>query len=202
MNANVISFIQACLAGDNTSWNDVRAIALKFLRSRNHSQTDDHGDIIQNVIIKLLQGFRRFNGTTEKELRQYINVTTMREAVSYYRKSVRHQSHDSLDQPLDDKASGSTLHDLLPDDHLDPAAVSAIKDLIQKASVQLSVRDMQMVLFKAEGYKDREIADMLGMTTGGVAVTYNRIKELLRKTLLLVLLIILFGRKLPWMTSL
>jgi RNA polymerase sigma factor (sigma-70 family) len=199
---NTVQFIQACLAGDNSNWDHVRSIALKFLRNRNSSQADDHGDIIQNVIIKLLKGFRQFNGTTEKELRQYINVTTMREAVSFYRKNARHQSHDSLDQSLDDEASGSTLHDLLPDDRLDPATVSAIKDLIQKASLQLSVRDMQIVLFKAEGYKDREIADMLGMTTGGVAVTYNRIKELLRKTLLLILLIILFGRKLPWVTSL
>jgi RNA polymerase sigma factor (sigma-70 family) len=202
MTDNTLSFIQTCLEGDAGSWNYVRSIAQKFLRSRNSSQADDHGDIIQNVIIKLLQGFRRFNGTTEKELHQYINVTTMREAVSYYRKNSRHQSYDSLDQSLDDEASGSTLHDLLPDNRLDPAAVSAIKDLIQKAAVQLSVRDMQIVLFKAEGYKDREIAEMLGMTTGGVAVTYNRIKELLRKTLLLVLLIILFGRKLPWVTSL
>lgn len=199
---NTAQFIQDCLAGNGSNWDQVRSLALKFLRSRNSSQADDHDDIIQNVIIKLLQGFRRFNGTTANELRQYINVTTMREAVSYYRKNARHQSHDSLDQSLDDDNSGSTLHDLLPDGRLDPAAVSAIKDLIQKAAVQLSVRDMQIVLFKAEGYKDREIADMLGMTTGGVAVTYNRIKELLRKTLLLVLLILLFGRKLPWVTSL
>ncbi len=180
----------------------MRSISLKFLRWRNSSQAEDHSDIIQNVIIKLLQGFSRFNGTTAGELRQYITVTTLREAASYHRKNARHQSHESLDQSLEDEDSGGTLHDLLPDGRLDPAAIAAIKDLIQKAAVQLSVRDMQIVLFKAEGYKDREIADMLDMTSGGVAVTYSRIKELLRNTLLLVLLIILFGRKLPWMTSL
>ena len=202
MNEDVLPFIKACLAGNSSHWEQVRSIAMKFLQWRNSSQAEDHSDIIQNVIIKLLQGFSRFNGTTAGELRQYITVTTMREAASYYRKNARHQSHESLDQSLDDEASGSTLHDLLPDGCLDPAAITAIKDLIQKAAVQLSVRDMQIVLFKAEGYKDLEIADILGMTTGGVAVTYNRIKALLRNTLLLVLLIILFGRKLPWMTSL
>lgn len=179
----------------------MRSIVRKFLRSHNNSQWDGHADIVQEVVIKLLQGFRRFNGTTEKELRQYSNVTTMREAVSFYRKNARHQSHDSLDQPFDE-ASGNTLHDILSDDRLDQAVVSAIKDLIQKASVQLSVRDMRIILFKAEGYKDREIAEILGMTTGGVAVTYNRSKVLLRNTLLMVMIIILFGRKLPWMASL
>jgi len=202
MEENIPLFIKACLAGDNRSWEHVRSISLKFLRWRNSSQAEDHSDIIQNVIIKLLQGFSRFNGTTAGELRQYITVTTMREAASYYRKNARYQSHESLDQSLDDEASGSTLHDLLQDGRLDPAAITAIKDLIQKAAVQLSVRDMQIVLFKAEGYKDREIADMLGMTTGGVGSTYKRIRDSLIKTLAIVLLIILFGRKLPWMTSL
>jgi len=198
---NIPLFIQDCLAGNGSNWDHVRSVALKFLRSRNSSQADDHSDIIQNVIIKLLQGFRRFKGTTVSELRQYITVTTMREAISYYRKNARYQSHESLDQTLDNNTE-STLHDLLPDGHLDPATVSAINDLIKKTSVQLSVRDMQIVLLKAEGYKEREIAEMLGMTGGGVAVTYNRIKELLRRTLLMVLIIILFGRKLPWMMSL
>ena len=202
MKDDIPEFIQACLAGDSSKWGYVSLIALKFLRSRNSSQSGDHDDIVQEVTLKLLHGFMNFNGTTASELREYINVTTMREAVSYYRKNSRHQSHESLDQSLDNEDTSSTLYDMLPDDRFDPAAVSAIKDLIEKASIQLSVRDMQIVIFKAEGYKDREIAEMLGMTTGGVAVTYNRIKELLRRTLLLVLLVILFGRKLPWVTSL
>lgn len=201
MNGDVNRFIQACIEGDQACWEQVRSIALKFLRSRNSSSSDDHGDIIQNVIIKLLQGFRRFNGTTENELRQYINVATMREAVSYYRKNARHQSHDSLDQSLDSDTDG-TLYDLLPDKRLDPTAVAAIKDLFQQASEQLSVRDKQILLYKADGYKDREIAEILGMTTGGVGVTYSRIKDSLRRTLAIALLIILFGRKLPWVASL
>jgi RNA polymerase sigma factor (sigma-70 family) len=197
---DIIHFVQACIAGDSDHWDRVRTIALNFLRSRNSAQVEDHSDIIQNVIIKLIHGLHHFNGNTEKELRKFINVTTMREAVSYYRKNARHQSHDSLDQSLNDD-SDCTLHDRLPDDRLDPAEVSAIRDLLQKASVQLSVRDMQIVLFKAEGYKDREIAEILGLTIGGVGVTYSRIKESLRRVLAIALLIILFGRKLPWVAS-
>lgn len=200
---NVSHFIQGCLAGDRSCWEQVRSIAQQFLSRYKKSQAEDHGDIIQEVFIKLMLGFRSFKGTTASELRQYIKVATMREAVSYHRKSVRHQSHDSLDQSLDNDDTGNTLYDLLPDGRLDPAAVSAINDLIQKAAAQLSVRDMQLVMFKAEGYKDREIAEMLGFeTVGGVAVTYNRIKGIMGRTLLMVLLIILFGRKLPWVTSL
>jgi len=197
---DIIHFVQACIAGDSAHWDRVRTIALNFLRRRNSAQVDDHSDIIQNVIIKLIHGFRHFNGNTEKELRKFINVTTMREAVSYYRKNARHQAHDSLDQSLNDE-SDCTLHDRLPDDRLDQAAVSAIKDLLQKASAQLSLRDKQIILFKAEGYKDREIAEILGLTIGGVGVTYSRIKESLRRVLAIALLIILFGRKLPWVAS-
>lgn len=59
--SDTLQFIKACLAGDTSSWGQVRSIALKFLRSHKNSQADDHADIIQNVIIKLLHGFRCFN---------------------------------------------------------------------------------------------------------------------------------------------
>jgi len=201
MNDDVKLFIQGCLAGETTNWDEIRSIALKFLRHRYRSASDDHADIVQNVIIKLLQGFQRFNGTTANELRQYINVATVREAVSYYRKNARHQSHDSLDQTLNSNTDG-TLYDLLPDNRLDSASVAAVRDLFKRASEQLSIRDKQILIYKADGYKDREIAEILGMTTGGVGVTYSRIKDALRRTLAVALIIILFGRKLPWVTSL
>jgi hypothetical protein len=37
---------------------------------------------------------------------------------------------------------------------------------------------------------------------GTVASRYNRAKELLQRTLIIAILIILSGRKLPWVTSL
>jgi RNA polymerase sigma factor (sigma-70 family) len=200
MGDDILQLIQGCLAGNESDWERVRSISLKFLRSRKSSQTDDHADIMQEVIIKLLQGFRRFNGTTETELNQYITVTTMREAVSFYRRNSRHQSHDSFDQTPDD--SENTLHSVLPDKRFAPDMIAELNDLYRRATETLSVRDRQILLYKIEGFKDNEIADILGMKAGGVAVTYNRIKELLRRTLLLVLLIILFGRKLSWMASL
>jgi len=93
-------------------------------------------------------------------------------AVTHHRKNARIRSCDSIDKTPDDEASDLTLRNLLPDNRLDPATVSAIKQLVQKASGKVSVRDMQIILYKAEGYKEREIAEMPGMTTGGVAVTY------------------------------
>ena len=195
--------IDACRTGDADAWNRVQEISRQFLRRWNRSHPDDHPDITQNVLLKLLNGFESFTGTTEGELRQFINVTTMREAVSHHRKNARHTSCDSLDQPINPEDSARTLVDTLPDSRFTPEMVAEITDILRQASARLSVRDMRLVIYKAEGYKDREIAEMLGFNSvGGVAVTYNRIRELLRKTLLAITLLILYGRKLPWMTSL
>jgi DNA-directed RNA polymerase specialized sigma24 family protein len=67
---------------------------------------------------------------------------------------------------------------------------------------QLSVKDQQILLFKIEGYTDTEIAELLDIPMGTVASRYNRAKELLQRTLIAVVLIILSGRNLPWMASL
>ena len=195
--------IDACRAGDADAWNRVQEISRQFLRRWNRCHPDDHPDITQNALLKLLNGFESFTGTTEGELRQFINVTTMREAVSHYRKNARHQAHESLDAPRNSEDPDQSFADLLPDSRLTPDNIAEINDVLRQASARLSIRDLRLLMYKAEGYKDREIAEMLGFkTVGGVAVTCNRIRELLRKTLLAITLLILYGRKLPWMTSL
>ena len=45
------------------------------------------------------------------------------------------------------------------------------------------VETKQVVLIKMEGYKDREIADILGISPGTVASKYSRIKEKVKKLL-------------------
>ena len=56
-------------------------------------------------------------------------------------------------------------------------------------------------MYKAQEYQDQVIAEFLGIPMGTVAVSYHRIKKLLRELLLMLLIFILCERKFPWMTS-
>ena len=65
MSDGTADLIHACLEGDATSWEEVRLMALGFLRRKPSINVEGHEDIVQNVIIKLLKGFREFNGNTK-----------------------------------------------------------------------------------------------------------------------------------------
>jgi DNA-directed RNA polymerase specialized sigma24 family protein len=91
---------------------------------------------------------------------------------------------------------------MLQDDRLDPETIAEINDLYLHALEQLTIRERQILLYKIEGYKDREIGELLDISLGSVAGSYNRIRELLRQTLLVALPLIMFGRNLLRGTSL
>ena len=208
MNDDILPLIRGCLSGDRASWDilirEYSSIAVQILRSRYSSlSASDHEDIIQIISIKLLNnGLRNFNGATKYELLGYFRTITIRETVSYLRQTARHRSNTSLDQPVDGDDSDCSLLDIMPDERLHPNTIAEINDLYRKAMENLSLRDRQILIYKVEGYLDREIADMLGIPMNTVASSYSRIKELLRRTLVVALLIILYGRKFPWMPSL
>jgi RNA polymerase sigma-70 factor (ECF subfamily) len=208
MDNDIAPLINACLSGDGTAWRalylEYASVALNILRKRYPSMSpDDHDDIVQIIFAKLVKnGLRSFRGATRYEFISYIKVSTAREAYSYRRQNSRTDNNLSLDQADDENGHESPLQHLLKDNSLRPDTIAEINDLYRRAMGQLSIRDQQILLFKIEGYKDTEIAELLGIPMGTVAVSYNRIKALLQRTLIAVILIILSGRNLPWMASL
>ncbi len=55
--------------------------------------------------------------------------------------------------------------------------------MIQMVLEGSPIETKQVVLMKMEGYKDREIADIMGISPGTVASKYARIKERIKKVL-------------------
>jgi RNA polymerase sigma-70 factor (ECF subfamily) len=206
---DILPLIRGCLAQDRTSWNtlvkECTPVAVGILRRRySSSSPDDHDDIIQIVFSRLVKnGLRNFHGTTKYEFIRYVEKTTVREAYSYRRQNLRADSNVSLDQVAEDEdGQESSLHNVLEDNRLRPDTIAEINDLYRRAMGQLSIKDQQIILYKIEGRTDTEIAELLDIPMGTVASRYNRAKELLQRTLIVAILIILSGRNLPWMTSL
>lgn len=204
----IIQRIQGCLENDRAHWDTLikqcHSIVSGILR-RSYSSTsrDDQDDIIQNVFCKLVKsGLSSFQGTTGYEFIRYLQQITVHEASSYRRQNLRHDSTASLDQEHGTNTDGQSLHHLLQDNRLRPDTIATVNDLYRTAMAHLSIRDRQILLYKIEGYKDREIAELLGLPIGTVATNYNRIKTLLKQTLLAAVLMRLFERKLAWMASL
>jgi RNA polymerase sigma-70 factor, ECF subfamily len=208
MDDDIVLLINACLSGDGAAWRvlyeEYASVAINILRKRHQSlSSDDHDDIVQIIFAKLVKnGLRNFRGTTRYEFIRYVETMTVREAYSYRRQNLRDDSNISLDQADDEDGHDFPLQHLLKDNSLRPDTIAEINDLYRRAMGQLSVRDQQILLFKIEGYTDTEISELLGIPMGTVGSRYNRAKELLQRTLIAAILIILSGRNLPWMTSL
>lgn len=206
---DIPALIQGCITNDRASWNVLfqtsTSVAANTLRKQYTSLSPDEcDDVISNVYTKLINGgLSNFRGATEYELLGYFKTITRNEAVSYHRQKMKRDRNASLNQDSDgEDGHEAPLQHLLKDNSLRPDTIAEINDLYRKAMGQLSVRDQQILLFKIEGHKDREIAELLGIPMNTVASSYNRVKALLQQTLIALLLIILSGRKMPWMASL
>lgn len=206
---DIPALIQGCITNDRASWNVLFQTCTSVSANTLHKyytslSPDECDDVISNIYTKLINGgLSNFRGETEYELLGYFKTIIRNEAISYLRQKVKRDRNVSLDQNSDDENGlESPLHHLLKDNSLRPDTIAEINDLYRKAMVQLSIRDQQILLFKIEGHKDREIAELLGIPMNTVASSYNRVKALLQQTLIAVLLIILSGRKMPWITSL
>jgi RNA polymerase sigma factor (sigma-70 family) len=210
MDDNILPLIEGCLSNDRASWNVLFqtcvSVTTNIHKRRYSSLTpDDTDNILSNISIKLFAGgLKNFKGKTKYEFLGYLKTITRNETVSYFREISKRKRNTSLDQDHEneDGKEDSSVHDFLEDNCLSPETICEINDLFKKAMDQLSIRNGQLLLYKVQGYKDKEIAELLDMPMNTVASSYSRIKDLLLRTLLIILVIILFGRNLPWKTSL
>ena len=209
MDDDILPLINACLAKDSSSWNSLlqsfTPIVLNHHRRHFTSlSADDTEVILSNIYTKLFDGgLEGFTGTTKYELLGYFKTITKNETFSFLRQRRKRNRDASLDQGVDDgdEQDISTLHNLLPDNSLRPDTIAQINDLYRKAMGHLSIRDQQILLYKIEGYKDREISELLGIPANTVASSYSRLKEMLQRNLAMTILMILSGRNWPGMTS-
>jgi RNA polymerase sigma factor (sigma-70 family) len=207
LDLEIRSLINACLENDGQSWNTLlqncTAIATGIHKlhypSLNSFDTDN---ILSNVIKKLFDGgLAKFRGGSKYEFLGYLRTIIRNETLSYIRANATQDKALSFDQPFRD-GEDQPLKDQISDERLGPDAIQEISDLFRKAMEHLPIRDGQILLFKAQGYKDKEISEIMGIPMNTVASRYSRIKDLLVKVLLIACAIVFSGRNFPWGTSL
>jgi len=201
MDDEFLSFIRRCLAGDGPSWDaffsQYGSIALQILTRRYPVlSSDENDDIIQNIFIKLTNGgLGNFNGTTGYEFLAYFRQITANEAFTWLRNRKRREREISIDQEPDEGDENAPSAPTLADNTYRPDRAAEVKGLLVRVLKDMSIEEKQILVFKAEGYKDHEIAELLGIPMGTVASRYNRIKAGARNILVAAFLLIIFGRK-------
>jgi RNA polymerase sigma factor (sigma-70 family) len=186
---DVRSVINDCLTGNETAWtaffNEYASIAMNILNHLLGDLTkDQREDIVQNTFSKLLRGgLRNFRGSSEYEFLAYFRRIVLNESRTYLRSVWEWKGAVSLDK----EGSWRELQRLeTPDENPRPYAGEKRSEQLRTMEAALKdspLQTKQVVLMKMEGYKDREIADMLGISLGTVASKYARIKEKMKEML-------------------
>jgi RNA polymerase sigma factor (sigma-70 family) len=185
----LLSLIDACLNGKEESWHlfisqygkVVRGCLLGYFRG-NAEKIDD---VTQQVFIKLWKaGLRDFRGTNRYQFLSYLKLITVNEAKTYFRSTAGQNREVSLDQ---DPASGDEVSVTdIPSEAPNPEESTVVKartEILANHVHDLPLEHQQIFLMKIKGYKDREIAQLLGIPAGTVASSYSRIVERLKKAL-------------------
>jgi len=185
------SVMAGCLSGNETAWSafftEYAPIAMNILSHRlGDLSLDEKEDIIQNTFSKLLKGgLKNFRGSTRYEFLAYFRRIVLNEALTYLKSGREWKDTASLDQERDrDQPESPQLevHDGNPEAYAGAKKHEQLQ-IITTVLEGSPVETKQVVLMKMEGYKDREIADILGISPGTVASKYSRIKEKVKKLL-------------------
>jgi RNA polymerase sigma-70 factor (ECF subfamily) len=197
MGDEFLSFISRCVAGDGPSWDALfskyGSIAIQFLNKRYPNlSSDENDDIIQNIFIKLIKGgLRNFKGTTIYEFLAYFRQIAVNEVFTWLRNKKRRECEISIEQETDSEDENAPPSPFLADNTFRPDRAAEVKELLTRVLGCLSIEEKRILVYKAEGYKDHEVAELLGIPMGTVASRYNRIKAGAKNIFVALLLLII-----------
>jgi RNA polymerase sigma factor (sigma-70 family) len=184
---DVVSVIKACLSADGVAWKvfftEYAPTAMSMLsRAVPDLSPQEKEDVIQNTFSKLLKGgLKNFRGSTRYEFLAYLKQIVLNEARTYLRSERDWRGRLSLDQDRDRDRLESAEETT---DVGGPYAGTKRDEQMQIINMVLEgapLETRQVLLMKMEGYKDREIADILGISLGTVASRYARVKERIKE---------------------
>jgi len=155
----------------------VLAIAFKFVHN-----SDDAKDIYQEVFIRVYRGLKNFEMKSEFSTWLYRIATNVCLSNKSRSKKQLYVSIDEQNESEDDESVNVEL----ADNEMDPAELLAnldLGDIIQDAVDSLSSKQrMTFILKHYEGYKIREISDMLNCKEGTVKkYLFDAIRNLRKK---------------------
>lgn len=148
----------------------------RYIQRKSNATSEDRKDILQNIFIKVYKNINDFD--TDLPFSSWIYRIARNEMIDWYRKEKR-RPHLSLEG--DEGVIQSLVSELGADV---TAEREELRHVIEKAVRTLPEKYQDIVelrFFEEKSYD--EIADILAIPPGTVAVRINRIKKMLQKEL-------------------
>ena len=149
------NFIQTIQANRGT----IKSLCKVYYRS-----AEDQKDTFQDIVLQLWKSFESFRG--ESEINTWIYRVSLNTILTKIRKDKRSVATESID----------SLHGSISSANADDT-VELLSMIIQS----LKDEDKGILVLHLEGYKNKEIASMLQLSSTNVSTRLNRMKAELKK---------------------
>ncbi|HTH93078.1 MAG TPA: RNA polymerase sigma factor [Candidatus Paceibacterota bacterium] len=149
----------------------------RYIRRRSLATSDDIDDLLQNIFIKVYRNINEYN--TSLLFSSWIYRITHNEMIDWYRREKRRTTLS-----LDDETQDLISRLMTEEDHTSRFSNEEQKQFIIKTLNTLDEKYKEILLlrfFEEKSYE--EIADILKIPAGTVAVRLNRAKKELQKRL-------------------
>ena len=152
-----------------------------YLINRYYPTFNQDEDVIQEGMIGLIKAADSWDESKNK-FSTYASVCILNRIRNYFKVYMKGESHLSLDRPLasDSLEDGTfaTFGDLVVDDSCD-VDFELIED--EEFASTLTKKEQEMLKYYRVGYRQHEIAEILGVSRGCLYKRLNTIKKKWRK---------------------
>lgn len=178
---DIPAFIAACCAGSQAHWNQFFEIFHPLIAGTVRQMTgEDTEDIVQAVYFKLIDEnyrlLRQFRGESFYELLAYLRQISVNTAANFRRSQGLHRARmTSIDEFVETLAT--------PDNPEARYLNTETSAEIQAAVMRLDIKYREPVHLLIQGFKHREIAEILQLPIDTVSTRIRRAYEKLEKDL-------------------
>lgn len=134
-------------------------------------EPESRKDLQQEILVQLWNSFPKFNGNSK--VSTWLYRIALNTAISFYRNDCKHKAQNSS---IDASIISLTIQD-------DNAETDEKISLLYRFIEQLNEFDKALILLYLDGNKQKEIAEIMGITATNVATKINRIKKRLKQQL-------------------
>jgi RNA polymerase sigma-70 factor, ECF subfamily len=130
---------------------------------------DDAGDVLSQVMIKVIKNLTNFTGKSRKEIRSLIVIYSRNTVIDIYRQNKRRMNKEDNEEP-DIKDYDTDIEKLILSDET--------AKIIAEALLKLDPEYKDIILLKyVHGYKSSKIAELFNITEDNVNTKLHRAKK-------------------------
>ncbi len=167
--------IKACIHHDRKAQRELYeryAPALLGVSMRYTKNSQQAEDVLQDAFIKIFASLKQFEG--KSSLKTWMERIVINTALSAYQKDRKHAFHEDV----------STLDHALTDEEVSFEVSFTEEELLNVIRALPEGYQAVFNLYAIEGYKHREIAELLGIDTNTSKSQYSRARKLIQEKLL------------------